>query len=231
MDGFAAYFSSKDKIFRFVMEGVSVSFYLPMAASDRVQQDILRTSYFYQPKALNFIRRENILTKSATVIDAGANIGNHTIFFGKIMGAMSIHSFEPNPPAYSILERNVELNSLAGVVCLHHTGLGEAPSKARNLNNRSNNLGGNQIIEDENGEVAIERIDDLRLKGVDFIKIDVEGRGDGVINGGIEVISRDRPAMLVEETSVAEKKTIAMLKSDFGYREIWRNKMDLILVP
>ncbi|MDE3801381.1 FkbM family methyltransferase [Sinorhizobium meliloti] len=229
LDSFAAYFSSEDKIFRFSMDGVSLSFYLPMAASDRVQHDILRSSYFYQPKPLFFIQRQKLVNASSVVVDAGANIGNHTVFFGRVGNVSKIHAFEPNPPAFSILRRNVEINELQDIVDLHCTGLGAKASRARNLNARSNNLGGNQIADDDSGDVVVERLDDLNLPKVDFMKIDVEGRGDGVINGALETISRNKPKMLVEETSEGEKRAIDMLKSDFGYREVWRHKMDLIL--
>lgn len=229
LDGFATYFTSEDKIFRFSMDGVALSFYLPLAASDRVQHDILRSSYFYQPKPLYFIQREKLVNASSVVVDAGANIGNHTVFFGKVGNVSKIHAFEPNPPAFSILSRNVELNGLQGIVDLHNTGLGAKASRARNLNAHSNNLGGNQIADDDDGDVVVERLDDLKLSKVDFMKIDVEGRGDGVITGGLETISRTKPSMLVEETSQGEKKAIEMLKSDFGYREVWRHRMDLIL--
>jgi hypothetical protein len=121
LDAASTFFASEDKIFRFVMDGVPVEFYLPMAGSDKVQGDILRTSYFYQPKPLFFLRAEGLLKEGAVVVDAGANVGNHTVFFSKIMRAGMVHSFEPNPPAYSILSRNVELNGLQEVVQLHST--------------------------------------------------------------------------------------------------------------
>lgn len=231
LDAMSAFFASDDKIFRFSMDGVPIVFYLPMAGADRVQSEILRTSYFYQPKPLFFIRKENLLPEGGTVIDAGANIGNHTVFFGKLMRASQVHSFEPNPPAHAILEKNVEINEMQDIARLHAAGLGQKATKARNLNGRSNNLGGNNVIDDEDGDVIVQRLDDLGLSKVDFIKIDVEGRGDGVIRGGIDLIARDKPVMLVEESSDGEKQTIEMLKSDFGYKEVWRKQMDLVLVP
>lgn len=229
IDGHAAYFSSDDKIFRFSTNGVTFSFYLPLGAADQIQKDILRTAYFYQPKPLNFIQQHKLVGASSVVLDVGANIGNHTVFFGRAMDVKKVHSFEPNPPAFAILQKNVELNGLHDVVELHQVGVGAKSSRARNLNTWSSNLGGNQIADDEAGDVRIERIDDLSFSKVDFIKIDVEGRGDGVINGAISTISRDKPVLLVEETSDPEKAAISMLKSSFGYREIWRRKLDVIL--
>ncbi|WP_181707942.1 FkbM family methyltransferase [Chthonobacter rhizosphaerae] len=227
---YATFFSSEDKVFEFSVNGTKVSFYLPFGASDKIQNDILRTSNFYQPKAVEFINREGLVRQSSTVVDAGANIGSHSIFFAVIMGARKIYAFEPNPPAYGILTRNVELNKLNDRIDVHKVGLGDENAKGRNLGGRLNNLGGNRLKNDESGDVLIRRLDDFAFPQVDLIKIDVEGRGDGVIRGAIQIIERDKPIILIEQSSEAEKLAVLQLCNDFGYRKLVQFKLDVVLV-
>jgi FkbM family methyltransferase len=50
----------------------------------------------------------------------------------------------------------------------------------------------------ERVSVPTRRLDGLGLKNVAFIKIDVEGFEEAVLDGAIETIARDRPILLIE---------------------------------
>jgi FkbM family methyltransferase len=220
---------STTKIFSFNAKGRQVHFYLPYGASDIIQREIIRTSYFYQPKPLNFIHHNQLLPNAPVVADVGANIGNHTLFAALLMNASHCYAFEPNPPAFAILQRNIEINSLQHSVSLFNIALGARTHQASNSPIHYANLGGNAIKEDPRGSVTVKRLDDLDIPPLDFIKIDAEGNGGQVLQGALSAIERDKPLLLVESSSQAESESIEHLKNTFGYKEIARFKHDLLL--
>jgi FkbM family methyltransferase len=225
----AAFIESDDKIFDIFFDGVKTKFYLPQGASDRTQSDILRTSGFYQSRPLRHLYRSGLLKPGASVIDVGANIGNHTLFFANILAASTIHAFEPNPMVLPILKRNIELNMLQDVVVLREIGLGEAAKRGRNQLPIASHIGRNEVIDDENGDVEIRRLDDLGIDAADLIKIDVEGHAAGVILGGWETIGRHKPLILIEATSEPELRVVEKLKNSYGYNEKAAFGHDLLL--
>lgn len=66
--------------------------------------------------------------KGEIVIDAGAYIGKFTLY-AAFMGAYVI-SVEPNPIAYGVLKKNIELNGFANVEALN-VGLGDAEGEMK----------------------------------------------------------------------------------------------------
>ena len=53
-------------------------------------------------------RLGKIIGTGKDILDIGANIGNHTLYFGKILKSHSIHAFEPVKDFYNILDKNVK---------------------------------------------------------------------------------------------------------------------------
>lgn len=225
----ATHAESDSKIFTIAHRGIKAKLYLPNGASDSLQRDVIRTSAFYQPKPLRFIETSGLLPANPSVVDVGANFGNHTVFFGVIIKASSIHSFEPNPPVFETLKRNVEVNDLSGIVTLHQAGAGEVAMKARNAGHKISNSGGNSLVEDASGDVDILRLDDCGIVHVDFLKIDVEGHGAGVVKGGWDLISKSKPLILMEISNEGERDVLNRLSSELGYREIKSFDHDVLL--
>lgn len=50
------------------------------------------------------------LGENKIVVDIGANIGNHTVFFANVCKAKKVYSFEPQEKVFEILKKNVEIN-------------------------------------------------------------------------------------------------------------------------
>ncbi|HUZ11388.1 MAG TPA: FkbM family methyltransferase [Caulobacteraceae bacterium] len=59
----------------------------------------------------------------------------------------------------------------------------------------SNRLGGRASREIS---VPVARLDDFQLPPIGFIKIDVEGHEEAVLQGARETIGRNRPALMIE---------------------------------
>jgi len=179
------------------VEGRQVRF--AVAEPDDLIQSHHLGGRFYEWQELSIIARH--FPASGTFCDIGANVGNHTVYAGLFLGPSRIVVFEPNPRAIRVLELNILLNGLGGIVESGHLGigLGAAPGHA-SMTTPERNLGGNALdIDDPAGEIEV-RAGDACLAGmaVDFLKVDVEGMEVPVLEGLVETIARCRPAIFVE---------------------------------
>jgi FkbM family methyltransferase len=181
-----------DNIFTFLFNDREVTFWLPYAFHESMQQKILTTSNFYE---IAMLRKVADIVEGAVVLDVGANIGNHTIFFSKIAGATSVSAFEPQRQVFQILERNIALNSLPSVSA-SNVALG-ARVGTLDLSSPPNfrNLGATSFH--EGTAYRVETIDSLGLE-VDFLKIDVEGHHMDVLRGAADTISEQKPNIWIE---------------------------------
>jgi FkbM family methyltransferase len=148
-----------------------------------------------------------IVRSGDTVIDAGANIGTHTVALAQLVGKHGcVHAFEPLPFSLGLLEANLAENGLPWVRC-HAMCLGAATGSVTFplvTPNDATNLGamGFYIKELWPNCPTLERpiisIDSLELRRLDFIKIDVEGHELEVLDGAMATIAAKRPAIFVE---------------------------------
>ena len=137
-----------------------------------------------------------------TVLDIGANIGTHTLWFANKVGSEgSVIAFEPQRLLFQTLCANMALNSIKHVDCKQ---LGVGYSKRLVTVPvldplQKNNFGALSIDGHSEGEpVAICRVDDIGLSRCDFIKMDVEGMEPEALQGAMNTIVRCRPILYVE---------------------------------
>jgi FkbM family methyltransferase len=136
------------------------------------------------------------------VLEVGANIGTHTVWFSKKVGDSGfVLAFEPQRLIFQTLCGNIALNSLKNVDCKQlGVGLRREIVKVPFLDPEvENNFGGLSIKDQEEGEdVAIINIDGMRLDRLDFLKIDVEGMEPEVLMGGLNTINKFKPIIYME---------------------------------
>jgi len=166
-----------------------------------------------------------ILQPSDNVIDVGANIGAHTIFFAKRVGPIGrVLAFEPQRIVYQTLCANVALNSLTNVFC-YQLGLGDRSGTLRtpSVNYATpNNFGGIPLGEYANGEnVEITRLDRLTLPSCKLVKIDVEGMEQKVLEGATGLIRRHKPVLYVENDRPQNSDALIRFIKSLGYRMYW----------
>lgn len=141
------------------------------------------------------------LARQGAFIDVGANIGTWT---GPAARSFrSVYAFEPDTLIANALRRNVPTNVTVYEIALSdHEGVGEfrVPIyRGRAVRTRSSlesdvNPGCEEIV----SKVQVSSLDALMLRGVDVIKIDVEGHEAAVLHGARETIERERPTLIVE---------------------------------
>jgi len=158
------------------------------------------------------------VNKDSIVIDVGANIGTHTLWFAN--NAKFVTAFEPQRFIFQTLCANMALNDIQNVDC-KHLGVGEKQEliKIPLMDYEvENNFGGMSIKGHEEGEtVAVCRIDDMDLNQCDFIKIDVEGMEPEVLSGGMRTINMFRPVISLEIDRKDSKENLIGLLSQIGY--------------
>ena len=165
---------------------------------DIIQQHHLQ-GQFFEIDELKVVR--DVVGPGKTIVEVGANIGNHLAFYAHHMDSKKIFPFEPNPAAINLLRRNIEANGLDEVVDARGIGIGAGASYGTFSVELpyDNNLGAARLAKSGEGQLEVYPLDE-RLKGeaVDFIKIDVEGMEFDVLAGAAQIIDQNRPVLMVE---------------------------------
>ncbi|MBR1428870.1 MAG: FkbM family methyltransferase, partial [Rickettsiales bacterium] len=176
---------------------------------------------------------DKLIPDNAAVLDIGANIGNHTLYWltTSPKRAKHVYAFEVIDETYEILKKNIALNGLQNKTTLFHFGLGANNTTASISSMNLDNMGATSIQEDKNGKFQIRKLDDVKLNHkIDFVKIDVEGIEIDVIKVAKKFLTKDRPLIWVElwdETGngdprfkVGNKAEYNKLMDELGYEMI-----------
>jgi len=157
----------------------------------------------FEPEMVSFFKA--LLQPTDTVLDIGANIGCTSLLFGDL--ARQVYSFEPSPTTHRWLVENVQRAELSNVEPIN-LGLGKEAGTFELTfapNNRSGGFVSNLISASEGHQVekiTIAKGDafirEHQIAKVDFIKIDVEGFEQSVIEGLAATIARDQPVVALE---------------------------------
>ena len=150
------------------------------------------------------------------IIDVGANIGNHTVFFGTILNAQ-VYAFEPYPPNHDLLEMNIAANGLETRVHPTRCALGDTdgfgslhPGPPTNLGTTSISFGA--------GETPVRTLDSLSIRApIGLLKIDVEGAETAVLRGATATIQRWLPDIIVEAGDPKSFAAVAQQLLDLTY--------------
>lgn len=151
-----------------------------------------------------FMLMDHLIGPNDIIIDIGANIGLHSVWFSKHAFKGEVHSFEPNEHNRNMLGRNLEQNYCKNVT-IYTNIVGERqgmsfissfdPKKPGNYGECSVlDSNPNQLYE----SVPMINIDSIPVKRLDFVKIDVEGYEKEVLSGMKNTITKHRPGLLVE---------------------------------
>ncbi len=130
------------------------------------------------------------------IIDVGAWCGTWSLTMQKY--AKNIYCYEPNKLHYECLSRNLSNHSH---VRLYNQALGNDNGFVK-LTEESATQNTRVLL--EKGETKISKLDSLELKGVDFIKIDVEGLEMEVLKGAEKTL-KDVKYLMIELNGNSEK--------------------------
>ncbi len=164
-------------------------------------------------------RNENV------ILDIGANIGAHTLFFAKAVGPTGqVHAFEPQRIVFQTLCANMALNHIVNTFC-YNIALGKAPGtilvpQVRPWENF--NFGGLSLGSHQSGDpVEVKTIDSLHLPKCNFIKIDAEGMELDILTGAVNTIKKLQPIMYVENDRKDKSNGLTRYIDSLGYDMYW----------
>ena len=162
--------------------------------------------------------------RNLSAIDVGANVGVWSHQMRRY--ARKVYAFEPNPKLFEMLRAglrgdHVEISPLALSSEAGESAL-MVPKGKRGYSNQGATLSQEKIGAGQFGSMNVmtARLDDLDIKDIGFIKIDVEGHELAVIHGAKQTIARYKPNLIVE---IEEKHTRRNISHDieeiknFGY--------------
>ncbi len=172
------------------------------------------------PNVMRFLRRW--VRPGFVACDIGANIGTYTVPLSRLVGPTGhVVAFEPNRPTFACLRQNIRQNRLGNVTILRAAAGPE--SGVADLVVTANNFGEVHLAPVASAHsrgpagdahsgaaaagtarVAVTTVDAeiarLRLKRVDFIKIDVEGFELAALRGAARTLATN--ANLVVQTEI-----------------------------
>ncbi len=201
-----------------IVDVFNSKFYLPNYEQDLIQGLLYRNkSYFEQGFLVK--TKEYIPAKNAIIIDIGANIGNHTLYWANEVNAKKIYAFEPVPTTFKILKKNIKINNLENIVNIYQAGLSDEDSKGEIKTYDPTNIGGTRLQINNEGNISLITLDSLKLseKRIDLIKIDVEGMDYKVLTGAVKTIRKYKPVIMIESFPQEYNISSRILKA-LGYR-------------
>lgn len=169
------------------------------------------------------------LPNRRTVVQAGGHVG---IFANSMSGFFKdVYTFEPDPVNYKCLRRNVN----AWNIHEFNKALGAEHGKIALTERDDHNCG--SIGVDLNGVPTIEQIplDDMDLRNVDLIYLDIEGMEGPALWGASRTVDRDRPIIVCENKGLDDvagaEGQLDRFIGAHGYRKVARLMRDDVFAP
>lgn len=201
---------------------------------DEVQRQIWFYGTYEPIESYIFTR---LLRPGMVVIDAGANVGQYSMLAAIGVGSTgSVHSFEPIPSNFARLREHIIDNHLSNVRpnqsalwCEETTlSLGMPSSMVNNAGAYSVRAGYDSASTFKVHAISLDAYAvEQKLSRVDLIKMDIEGAEPFALRGGLSLIKKFKPLILMEINQEAlhgaGSSTAALweIVSALGYR-VWR---------
>lgn len=183
-------------------------------------------SYLFTEEILNNISK--LINKQSTVIDIGAQVGYMSVAYS--LFAKKVISFEPNPVAYEILEKNTNLNSNiipynvgisdeSKTECFHYSDYGFCNGGFATKTDYGVGVTGHVIPID----VYLQKLDDFieNETNISLIKIDTEGHDYIILNNIKNIINKYKPYIITEiytGSSYREINELLKVIHSLGYK-------------
>jgi len=189
---------------------------------------------------------KDFIIPGTDAIDIGVYRGIYSYEMSKY--SKKVHAFEVNPLIFSFLNKNIP--KIKRNIKLYNFGLSNQNTKTilripiRNESMQEENYEeffemGRATIHDKNEfksyksfETEVRKLDDLNFDNtISFLKIDVEGHEEKVIEGAFNTINKNRPVLLVEiEEKHSKKKVIDTINyiNSLGYKSFYLDEKKLI---
>ncbi|WP_372785194.1 FkbM family methyltransferase [Phenylobacterium sp.] len=168
---------------------------------------------------------DQLVRPGMTVVEAGANIGTHSVPLARKCFPGPLYLFEPQQRVFQILCANLALNDIRNAfaypeACGDAAGFVVIPPLDYGA---KGNFGGISVQAEGATGLRVRAIplDSLELAACHLIKIDVEGFEAQVLRGAAETIRKHRPILYVENDRQAHQQEVISLIADMDYTLYW----------
>jgi FkbM family methyltransferase len=166
---------------------------------------VIQDKGIYDPYLLNKVRDLGLIREGSIFIDAGANIGNHTIYWSKCFPKATCISVEANPEVFKVLEANIKMNFVDNAFPVR-TALSSLNGQGVESVLDVKSPGNSSVRLNEDAADRTSTLDfvysEFRSSGVDghcsFIKIDCEHHDWEVLQGCKWLVAAFNPAIAIE---------------------------------
>ena len=170
----------------------------------RVTQTILTTG-IWEVTETGYMN--NHLKPGDVFVDVGAHVGYYTLLAAKLVGESGkVIAVEPNPPTIVRLERDIALNPFRNIV-VRKVACTDKETTLKFFQAPVENTGESSINKSnarEGAEISVpgvpldKIVQELGIKRVDLVKIDVEGAEMSVLGGMTDIIATYHPKVAIE---------------------------------
>jgi len=179
----------------FTQRGVPLRFYI-WNPYDSVQRTLLK-SRFFEATELECV--EHWVGPGARIVEVGAHVGNHAVYYLRFMQPAALTIFEPNPAIVPLLERNLAANPSTGLTPeVHALAAGDHEARFHAVRSDAEKQCATHLLAARDGAVHSTTLDNTVRGSVDFIRIDAEGMKLEVLAGAARIIRESRPKIMIE---------------------------------
>ena len=186
---------------------------------DFIGEEIFAYGVYEKNDIKTILKALDFDSKQHTILDIGANIGNHAVQFAKHFN--KVHCFEPNHLAFQVLQLNTR--NLSNVI-IHPYGLSNRYGKL-GFSIPEGNLGGGGVTLKNNNKtltIEVKKGDEVVSEAFAVIKIDIEGHEFEAISGLEKKIILNKPIICFELINETEKDLIIIEKlKSLGYNNFY----------
>jgi len=189
----------------------------------RIENDLYWRGYGQGWEGMSLQLWRDLVPHSTVICDVGASDGVYALAAKALNPSAVVAAFEPQDPAFKLLEENVELNGFK--IIADPRAVSDATGTATMYDVVSQH--GMSSLETRTDMETVEvpvrtvRLDDFAnenaLTTIDLIKLDIEGHEPAAIRGLGKHLAMSRPPILVEILSDSSGSEIWKLLQPLGY--------------
>jgi FkbM family methyltransferase len=163
----------------------------------------------------------HLVERDTTALDVGASIGMYSAEMARYAGR--VIAFEANPTV-AAFTRRVAARNVEVVNAALSSAAGRATLKIP-LNPRGHEISelatiapGNPLHAGDSAtaDVPMQRLDDLAISNVSFIKVDVEGHEEAMLDGAAGLIAAQRPVLMIELNEMFNRGVVARVAERYA---------------
>lgn len=201
-----------------VKVGLAPSLTLDLHSNEAVARHVMMLGA-YEPAELTAVI--DAIRPGTTFIDVGANVGYFTLAAAYARPDADVHAVEPIPDNADRLDAHLADSDITNVT-VHRTAAGTGTGDLF-LDATADGAFAHEVAADHQGAIRASQTTldllwtSLGKPEVSVIKVDVEGAELEVLRGSTELLTRDKPVLLVEVVDTDVLRNLNILLGPLGY--------------